>query len=149
MGEGAGDKPAVETRQKSEGRRAPPRWRVPAVPPLRVWPARFAALSTALHLTFERELEQGRGFLWLPVFFGLGIATYFALPREPSLIALVAATTAAVLSAWMRRHAVTSFRIAIIFFAVFAGLTAAKVRTDSALAPVLPGERTVSSPAGS
>lgn len=144
MGEGAGEKPAVDTRQKSGGGRALARWRVPAVPPLRVWPARLAALATALHLTFERELEQGRGFLWLPIFFGLGIATYFALPREPSLIALVAATVVAVVAAWARRHAVTSLRIAILFFGVFAGLTAVKVRTDSAVAPVLPGERTVS-----
>jgi len=143
MGEGAGDRPAVETRQKP-GARSAPRWRVPAVPPLRLWPARFAALATALHLTFERELEQGRGFLWLPVLFACGIAAYFALPREPSLIALTAATTVSVLAARARRNAVFSFRIAVIFAAVFAGLTAAKVRTDGALAPVLPGERTVS-----
>ena len=35
-------------------------------------------------------MEAGRGFLWLPVAFGIGILVYFALPREPSALALVA-----------------------------------------------------------
>jgi hypothetical protein len=29
--------------------------------------------------------ERGRYFYWLPVFFGLGIAFYFALSAEPSI----------------------------------------------------------------
>ena len=32
-----------------------------------------------LATVFEREMEEGRGFLWLPVFFGVGILLYFAL----------------------------------------------------------------------
>ena len=34
------------------------------------------------------ELEDRRGFIWLPVAFGTGILLYFALPREPLLAAL-------------------------------------------------------------
>ena len=33
-------------------------------------------------------MEAGRGFLWLPVCFGIGILFYFALPEEPSAIAV-------------------------------------------------------------
>ncbi len=29
------------------------------------------------------DLDRGRGFLWIPVAFALGVALYFALPREP------------------------------------------------------------------
>ncbi len=51
-------------------------------------------LRTRLGAMFEREMEAGRGFLWLPVIFGIGILVYFALPAEPSLLALVVATVA-------------------------------------------------------
>jgi competence protein ComEC len=122
----------------------PPRWRIPAVPPFRIWPARAAAFGISLRFAFERELEHGRGFLWLPVLFGMGIAAYFALPREPLLPALALAAAAAVAAAWTRRNAVASFRIAVACAALLAGLAVAKLRTDLALAPVIPGERTVS-----
>ena len=32
--------------------------------------------------------ERGRGFLWWPVFFGLGIGIYFLLPAEPSPVVI-------------------------------------------------------------
>lgn len=48
------------------------------------------ALRLWLAATFEREMEAGRGFLWLPVLFGAGIVVYFALPAEPSGLALAA-----------------------------------------------------------
>ena len=41
------------------------------------------------------EGEQDRWFLWLPVLFGLGIALYFGMSTEPSLIAAMAALTVA------------------------------------------------------
>ena len=44
---------------------------------------------SALAGTFEREVEQGRATLWLPVLFGAGILAYFGLPREPAFAALV------------------------------------------------------------
>ena len=37
-------------------------------------------------LTRQIEAEQERWFAWLPVLIGCGIAAYFALPAEPSLV---------------------------------------------------------------
>ena len=45
-------------------------WRLPAVPITRLWLSFLAA-------------EQGRFVLWLPVFMGCGVLTYFALLIEP------------------------------------------------------------------
>jgi hypothetical protein len=43
----------------------------------RLWAATNATnLRTALALVFEREMEVGRGFLWLPVVFAIGILIY-------------------------------------------------------------------------
>jgi competence protein ComEC len=143
MAEPAGARPAADPRDEPVAAPEPPRWRVPAVGALRVLGARAVAVGSSLQLTFEREMEHGRGFLWLSVLFALGIAGYFALPREPNLIALPACTILAAAVAWARRHATASFRVAVCVAAVFAGLTAAKVRTDSVTAPAFPGERTV------
>ena len=53
---------------------------------------------------FEQEARDRRLFLWLPVFFGLGILAYFAADREPPL--WPAATLAALLAAGgLRAHA--------------------------------------------
>ena len=71
----------------------------PARPRLRRFPYlppgafdRFAAWRGDLRLwlgaAFEREMEARRGFLWLPVCFGIGILVYFALPQEPSALAV-------------------------------------------------------------
>jgi competence protein ComEC len=59
----------------------------------------LAAFTAALAAEDERRV------LWLPVFFGSGIALYFALISEPSLWAGVAATIPAAIAALaLRRH---------------------------------------------
>jgi hypothetical protein len=113
------------------------RWRAAEAAPLALVGARFSALRTSLTIVFEREMERGRGFPWLPVLFSLGVLIYFILPREPLLLALVALFAALALLAWFRRHRTVAFRILLSATAVAAGLCAAKVRTDLVAAPTL------------
>jgi len=100
------------------------------------------ALRLRLAATLERELDAGRGFLWLPVAFGTGIVTYFALPREPAAWALVGLAVVLGGLAWRARRRVAVFRVLVILAAVAAGMTAIKLRTDRIAAPVLPREMT-------
>lgn len=103
---------------------------------------RSAHLRDRMGAAFLHEFEQGRGFLWLPVGVGLGVITYFQLPREPMLPALGALFF---LFAWLAirmRMSSAGFAALIFLTAVFAGLTAAKLRTDLVVAPRLTSERT-------
>ena len=100
-------------------------------------------IRTRVGAMFEREMEAGRGFLWLPVIFGIGILVYFALPAEPSLFALVVATVALAVLAWGVRRRVVVFRVAFALAAVAAGIVAMKVRTEIVAAPMLQREMTV------
>ncbi len=91
---------------------------------------------------FEREMERGRGALWLPVAFALGILLYRALPREPALPALAAGLAAAIVAAWRARHAVGAFRLLLMLCLVAAGATAMKIRTDLVSTPMLAADWT-------
>ena len=104
--------------------------------------ARLDAAVTKLGATFEREMDRGRGFLRLPVAFGTGILIYYALPREPSLLALGLVAGLLIVLTWRRRHTATGFRILVVAAAIASGLFAAKVRTDWVAAPVLSREMT-------
>jgi len=86
--------------------------------------------------TFDREMEEGRGFLWLPVCFGIGILVYFALPVEPSTVAVSGIAFGAAILAWTMRRRTDLFRltIALTFVAGGAALRAAVSR--SATQPV-------------
>ena len=89
----------MEQRQKTPAktpRLKPARRFAPRFAPVNLTPAtlvRRLAWRTGDALVFWRdclisELEDRRGFIWLPVAFGTGILLYFALPREPLLAAL-------------------------------------------------------------
>lgn len=85
--------------------------------------------------------QQGqRGYLmpWAPVFFGIGVALYFALPREPetALWATVAAAggAAALLARW-RRETLGPLATALLLVAL--GLGAGGARTATVAGPVL------------
>ncbi|HET7717364.1 MAG TPA: ComEC/Rec2 family competence protein [Bauldia sp.] len=101
------------------------------------------AFRARLGALFEREMEAGRGFLWLPVVFGAGILVYFALPAEPSLLALAVAAVAATGFALRVRRRVAAFRVAVALAMLAAGLAAMKLRTEVVAAPVLAREMTV------
>lgn len=84
------------------------------------------------------EAERRRFFVWLPVCFGLGILLYFAADREPSLWAPLAGALTCAFGAALARTHWRLQAIAIALAMIFAGFTAAVVRTASAEAPILP-----------
>lgn len=90
-----------------------------------------------------RELDAGRGFLWLPVAFGAGVLIYFALPVEPLLIPTGATVFALAALAYRLRHKPVSGRIAFLALAVLAGVFASTVRTAVVAAPMMPRDMTV------
>jgi competence protein ComEC len=83
------------------------------------------------------ESEQDRWFLWLPVLFGAGIALYFALPTEPSLIRATAAVTMALIVRVVWRHGPMSLLVGSALMAVVLGFAVGKLRSDWVAAPVL------------
>ena len=83
-------------------------------------------LRTRLGALFEREMEAGRGFLWLPVIFGIGILIYFALPSEPSLLAIIVATLALAALAWVLRRRVAAFRVVLALATLVGGVAGDK-----------------------
>ncbi|MFO1183976.1 MAG: ComEC/Rec2 family competence protein [Bauldia sp.] len=102
-----------------------------------------AAARRALASAVLRQLERGRGFLWLPVLYGCGIAGYFALPAEPSLPPLASVTLALALAAVLARPPPLLYAALLAGAAIAAGTTGAKLRTDWVRAPVLAAERTL------
>ncbi len=104
---------------------------------------RLGAAWLALGATFEREIDAGRGFLWLPVAFGAGILIYFALPAEPWTPALILAAAVSSFAALRARFRVVAFRALMVMGCVACGLTAAKLRTDWVAAPRMAHEATV------
>ncbi len=113
----------------------PGRWRL-----LAGWPG---AAWLAAGATFEREIDAGRGFLWLPVAFGSGILVYFAMPAEPWAPALGIAALLLVVAAWRARFRTLLFRVLIVAACVACGLLSAKLRTEVVAAPVMAREATV------
>ncbi len=102
---------------------------------------RSAAAVTAV--TAQLAEERPRFVNWLPVLLGLGIAAYFALPREPSAAAaLLPFATGAVALALAPPHGLARVLAGGLIVAA-AGFVLAKVRTDVVAAPVL--ERTLRS----
>ena len=93
----------------------------------------------AIASTIEREVEHGRAVLWLPVLFGAGILIYFALPREPAIVALLLLLGAAVALTMANRSRVAAFRLALMIAVVLGGTTVMKLRTDLVAAPLLTG----------
>jgi len=105
-------------------------------------PLRLGNLRADFGQILEAELESGRGFLWFPVLFGIGVLIYFVLPREPSAIALVLASAAMIAAAIRFRLRVTAGRVLFVLAAILAGATAMKLRTDLVAAPAVPREMT-------
>lgn len=101
-----------------------------------------AERSAGFAETFDREMEEGRGFVWLPVCLGAGILIYFALPTEPSAVAVGGMTLATALLAWASHRRAGPFRLTIVLAFVAAGAATMKLRTDLVSTPKLPREMT-------
>ncbi len=107
-----------------------------------------------LAAAFTREREARTAFLLLPVLFGLGIVGYFLAEHEPSLfagpvvggvfLALALAVRARVRAdPWAHRGGrLEAFHLVFMgIFTVFAGFSAASLRTRAVAEPVLASER--------
>src|SRR3954453_4826702 len=106
MANGGGIGQGGSTTQRAQGKIPPRLRRFPFLPPSvgdRLL-TQLAELRLRLADAFEREMEAGRGFLWLPVCFGIGVLVYFALPEEPSAIAAIGLVVALAAAAWWNRR---------------------------------------------
>lgn len=81
------------------------------------------------------EADFGRTSLWCPVIFLLGAALYFALPREPSLWALLCAAIVVTIVAAIRMRRGFTANIPIVLSLLLCGMLVAKVETDQHLSP--------------
>jgi competence protein ComEC len=81
--------------------------------------------------------ERDRWFLWGTVLFGSGVAAYFALPREPSLLAVSGLFAATLALALVWRDGLASIIVGGGVLAIVAGIAAAKLRTETAGGPQL------------
>lgn len=97
-------------------------------------------LGRAAHDSFEAELAERRGFLWLAVSFGSGALAYFALPAEPPLAALAAAPLVLLLPAIAAPSGSAVFRLAVVLAVCAAGAAAAELRVLSLQGPVTASE---------
>ncbi len=99
---------------------------------------------SSIRKSFQRDLEDGRGFLWWPVAIAVGSAVYFAPTSEPSIFELVTAAIggAVVLAVIVRRSTAIPYW-AIIFGLTCVGFLHAALVTRLAAHPVFPFERTV------
>ncbi len=90
-----------------------------------------AAWARSWHaLSVQLDAEQGRWFLWLPVFFGAGIGIYFELFEEPDFSLSFGLFIAALALRLLARANLFAFLVTSILLCVSAGFFAAKVRTD-------------------
>ena len=79
------------------------------------------------------DAQQGRGFLWWPVALVVGIAIYFNLPAEPSLVLTAAVAIAALVLIWFGRAAPVILLVGLVAL----GFALAKLRTESVATPLL------------
>lgn len=97
----------------------------------------------AILISYKKKLrkflleERQQWFLWIPVFYGIGILIYLSLPFEPALYQSIGST--ALLPALMfraRKHPVFYY-IFFIFFLISAGFMGANLRALYVKAPTL------------
>lgn len=103
------------------------------------WPRRLgwrgSDTGAAFRNNFEAELAERAGLNWLAVAFGTGALLYFALPREPQVVALLGGAIAFGVVASVAYQRGTAWRIATILAVLLAGATVAKFRVDRLVAP--------------
>ena len=83
------------------------------------------------------ELEEGRLFLWLPVFLAVGIGGYYSLLTEPSSLIVFGLWSFCLLSAIIIGRFLGWLTIPILIVSIASGFAFAKLRTELVRAPVL------------
>lgn len=81
--------------------------------------------------------ESYNWVLWLPVFFGLGIAVYFALPYEPTPGSAIRLVTAPVVLLVLGRRIFILRAIAIILLFIGLGFATIKIKADTIHTPFI------------
>jgi len=81
--------------------------------------------------------EQERRVLWLPVFLGIGVAAYFALPVEPPNWAAPVGLGLGIMLLWLGWRSPVRIIVASAFVALSLGFSAAQWRAQSIAAPVI------------
>jgi len=94
-------------------------------------------LLEALGDALESELAERAGFQWLAVAFAVGCLVYFALPREPLLVPLLAAAASVAALAWLRYRRGETARLLILAAFCLAGAAGAKLRVERLEGPVI------------
>ena len=83
------------------------------------------------------EIQRPHFFLWVPVFFGLGIALYFAWPVEPSNAVSVSASGMAAGMWMLRGTGILRLCLATALALMLSGFGYSALRTAQVAAPVL------------
>ncbi|MGE3148126.1 MAG: ComEC/Rec2 family competence protein [Pseudorhodoplanes sp.] len=106
---------------------------------LPVWSLPRFAPPIAAHLKswIEAESIPGRLMPWLPVCFGIGIALYFAAPREPHGWAGLTLTLVCAAAAFACRARAVAFPAAVAATAIAAGFATATLKAAFVAHPVL------------
>lgn len=92
----------------------------------------------AIGASLEREMEAARGLPWLAVAFAGGALIYFALPSEPSALALVLLAVALGAGAWrVRAGRAALFRLLLVATMIAGGAALTKLRTDLVATPMI------------
>ena len=97
----------------------------------------WLARLTPFALLEALEAEQERWFLWVPVFFGVGVIAYFQLAFEPQLLLALAVLIFAFVLSLVWRQGSLAVIVTAALLAAATGFTLAKVRADFVRAPVL------------
>lgn len=100
------------------------------------------AAAAAAGRTFEREMEQRRGALWIPVLLGAGILLYFGRPFEPPAVFAAVLAIGAGGGVILARDRSRLRWLAIALLAVALGLALGKARTEMVATPMISAEYT-------
>ena len=84
---------------------------------------------------FERE--EGRLFLWLPVFLSMGIGCYFYLPREPDGLEVLGVLLFLALLAMGALRYFRQLIVPLMIVAIASGFALTKIRTETVRAPII------------
>ena len=101
---------------------------------------RAGSLSPVRRLSDWIESEREQWFNWLPVCFGIGIAVYFSLKVEPTVVLALAPFVAAFVLKLLVRGTTLAAVLFGVLVAATAGFATAKLRTEWARGPVLTGQ---------
>ncbi|MEP0520824.1 MAG: ComEC/Rec2 family competence protein [Hyphomicrobiales bacterium] len=88
-------------------------------------------------LLVKKELAHRDVFAWIPVLLGLGVIAYFAMPKEPNGIGLMAVFMVLAGLTWRMRKIHAAFIFCVSGLLFLGGVVVAKLETDRLSTPLL------------